>query len=255
MSPVRIQAKPRAGTAGYKPGPPGKAFGFGGVNVQPPVAKPVAGPGEVAFAATNPAISVRCKLGAESATPAGGVGGWNSVDRPGREAGIEWAGLPAATLTIPILLDGLADRRSVESEIAAFYVLGAPLKGSPRGTTPPVLKVAGMVPHRGREWVLTGFDEGAAIWDGTKRIRLWATVTLTAYEPLDVIKITPKKKGTTATRIHVVKRGETLGGIARDLMGAKTATAIAKGIATLKKLNGIRDPKALKVGQRLKVPR
>lgn len=251
----------------------GRALGRGGVLVIP--TKPTAlhqqivsalnnrtpgrtpgnpGPGRVAFSSAS--ASLTCRLGAESAKRSGGVGGWSTIDLPGREAGSEWVGLPAVTMTIPLLFDGLAERRSVESQIAALYALGRPVAGSPRGTTPPILRLAGMVPHGGREWVMDSIDEGEAVWDGASRIRLWATVSLTAFEALDVITITARKKGKApATRVYVVRRGDTLGSIARDEMDAKTAKAIAAGVATLKRLNGIRDPKSIRPGQRLKIPR
>lgn len=212
-------------------------------------------PGHVRFTAKRPRATVLCKLGKESATGDGGVGGWITHERPGRPEGIEWGGLPIRTLTIPILLDGLATRRSIEPQRAALDLIGRPPSGSSRGTPPPVLTVEGMVPHGDREWVLTGLDEGEAVWDGRHRIRLWATVTLTEHVALDTIKVTPRKKASPATRTITVKRGQTLGVIARDVMGAKTATAIAKGVATIKKLNGIRDAKSVKPGRKLKVPK
>ncbi len=234
---------------GYAVGTPAPA-----VMVGPPAVKaPTAGPGRVAFATSQ--LTVRCKLGATPAVAAGGVGGWVDVPLPGRTAKVEWAGSPNYTLSIPVLLDGLATRESVEPQIAAFYAIGRPPEGAPRGTLPPIIRVGGMVPHHDREWVLTDFAEGDAVWDGHSRIRLWATVTLAAYRALDVVKVAKKSTAKASTRTYTVKRGETLGKIAKDQMGAKTASAIAKGIATLKSLNGIRDPKSVKAGDKIKVPR
>lgn len=217
------------------------------------VKAPTAPPGMVAFATSI--LTVRCKLGATSAVAAGGVGGWVDVPLPGRTAKVEYAGTPNYTLSIPVLLDGLANRESVEPQIAAFYAIGRPPEGSPRATLPPIIRVGGMVPHGDREWVLTEFAEGEAIWDGHSRIRLWATVSLAAYRALDVVKVQKKSTAKASTRVYTVKRGDTLGSIARDEMGAKTATAIAKGVATIKALNKIRDPKSIKAGQKIKVPR
>jgi len=213
-------------------------------------------PGHVVFVADNPSVTVVCRLGAQSASRSGGVGGWEDVDRPGRHAGTEWTSTPAVKLDVPILLDRLATRQPVESEIAALHLLGEPPANSERGTPPPVVRLGGMVPHDNREWVIEDIAGGDAVWVGMVRVRWWATVTLTAFEPLDVIKITRKKKGKrAATRVYVVKRGDSLGSIARDELDAKTAKAIANGVATLKRLNKLRDPKSIKVGQKLKVPR
>lgn len=216
---------------------------------------PSAAPGHVAFATDRPRITVTCRLGGRSATNAGGVGGWRDVERPGRGAAIEWSGTPALTLVIPVLLDGLADRRSVEAEISRVYELGRPPATAPRGTPPPVVRVGGMVPHGGRPWVLTGIDEGDAVWDDSRRVRWSATLTFTAHEPLDVVRVTPRKASAPATRIHVVRRGESLAGIAVKVMGARSSTEVTRDVVALLKLNGMRDPKALRVGQRLKVPR
>ncbi len=217
-------------------------------------AVPKVGAGEVVFVA--PTVALRCKLGASSATLQGGVGGWEDVPRPGREDGVQWTGTPAVRLDVPILLDGLAQRRSVEGEVAVLMLMGRPADGSPRGTPPPIVRVGGMVPHGGREWVISAVDWGDAVWDGQVRIRQWATITLTVFESLAVAKVKPRKSTQRpATRTITVKRGQTLASIARDELGAKTGTAVAAGVAVLKKLNGIRDPKAIKAGTKLRVPR
>jgi LysM repeat protein len=217
---------------------------------------PSVGPGEVVLVTASPAITLRCKLGAATATAKGGVGGWDTVERPGRAGGVEWTGIPGRTLEIPLLLDGLASRTSVEPEIAALYRMGRPPDGQPRGTPPPTIRVGGMVPHGGLDWVLTELEEGDALWDGRRRIRSWITVTLAELVKLDLVKVTAKKSSSTpATKTHTVARGETLASIARDLMGASSSSEIAAAVRKLKSLNNIRDPKALKVGTRLKVPR
>jgi LysM repeat protein len=247
MSPVAIGRLFPGGLAGARPR----------LGVQIPTGRPVkVRPGEVAFVTERPALILKCKLGATSATADGGVGGWEGVPRPGRENGIEWGSIPGRTLAIPILLDGLVERRPIEDEITALYTMGRPPEGSPRGTTPPVVRVSGMVPHGDREWVITKLDEGEAVWDGRHRIRLWLVVSLGEYQALELVTVTARKStAAPATRRYTVKAGESLGTIARDEMGAKSASAIAKGVAELKKLNGIRDAKAVKAGMKLKVPR
>jgi LysM repeat protein len=209
----------------------------------------------VVFAIRNPPLVLPVKLGAESAKLSGGVGGWEDVERPGRESGTEWGGLPATTLPIPVLFDGLAKRRSIEAEIALLYFMGRPPVGAKRGTPPPVVKLAGMVPHYGRSWVINGIDEGDAIWNGTARIRLWATVTMRLYQPLDVVQVGAVKGSTPATRSYTIKKGDTFARIAKNEMGARTSSAVAKGVAALKKLNKLRSDKDLKPGKKLKIPR
>ena len=221
---------------------------------QPEAVHPTAGPGRVAFATAQPRLLVVCKLGAESATPGGGVGGWQSLELPGRADGIEWGSTPGRTLSIPILLDGLAERRSVEQEIEMLYLMGRPPVGAPRGATPPVVRVGGMVPGTEREWVIANIDEGAELWDGRVRIRINATVSLLEYAPPELVVIRRGAGSAKSSGTYTVRRGDTLASIARDRMGASSASLIAAAVRALKTLNNIRDPKSIRPGRKLKIP-
>lgn len=214
------------------------------------------GAGRVTFWLPGQPLRVTCKLGAESATPGGGVGGWEGLTLPGRDDAIEWGSTPGRTLSIPILIDGLEPRRSIESDIATLYTMGRPADGSPRGSTPPVVKVRGMVRGTDREWVINAIDEGAALWDGMHRVRLFATVNLMEFVPPELVVIRRRSKSGKAQSAgtYTVKRGDTLGSIARDRMGRKTAASIAAGVRELKKLNNVRDAKSIRPGQKLKIP-
>lgn len=247
MSPVAVfQSGP--GRAAGSPVPVGLQVPTGSV--------PRVGAGECVFVTTSPAITLRCRLGRGTAKLKGGVGGWKAVERPGRDDGLEWGSLPSRVLEIPLLLDGFADKRPINAEVNALYAIGRPPPGAPRGTPPPTVRLGGMVPHGDREWVLTDISEDDAVWDGRHRIRLWCTVTLGVPGELDLVKVTAKKANAApATRVYVVRAGDTLGSIARDQMGAKSSSAVAKGVAALKKLNGLRDAKAIRTGTKLKVPR
>lgn len=227
----------------------GDAAGFG--------VRPKAAPGHVAFATASPRLTVVCRLGADSATPGGGVGGWQSLELPGRADGIEWGSTPGRTLSIPILLDGLTERRSVEQDIELLYLMGRPLAGSPRGTLPPVVRIGGMVPGTDREWVIAGIDEGAELWDGHRRIRINATVSLLEYAPPELVVIrrgAGSGKAAKSSGTYTVRRGDTLASIAHARMDANGSREIAAAVRALKELNGIRDPKSIRPGQRLKIP-
>lgn len=227
----------------------------GGVGLLSPGSGERAGPGEVVLRTTRPPLALRVKLGATSAKLSGGVGGWETVDRPGRQDALEWKSLPLRVLEIPLLFDGLARGRTIDTELTVLYAMGRPAANSPRGTPPPTIRLGGMVPHGDRDWVLTDIEAGETIWDGRHRLRAWVTITLTELETLELIKVGAKASSTPTTRTHTVRAGESLGTIARDQMGAKSASAIAKAVAELKRLNGIRDAKSLRPGQRIKVPR
>jgi len=78
-----------------------------------------------------------------------------------------------------------------------------------------------------------------------RALKKWATVQRELDVNLDAITLTPCAAAPGGECIHVVARGETLGLIAR-----KYHTTIA----TLVKLNGLKNPNVLLVGQKLKVP-
>jgi len=233
------------------------ATGFGAQIAE--AVRPTAGPGRVAFSTAQPRLRVVCKLGAESATPGGGVGGWQSLELAGRADAIEFGSTPGRTLSIPILLDGLTELRSVEADIEMLYLMGRPPERSPRGTLPPVVRVGGMVPGTGREWVIGSIDEGKELWDGRQmsRVQIWATVNLLEYALAEVVVIrrsSASGKAAKSSGTYTVRRGDTLASIARDRMGASTATLIAAAVRALKELNKIRDPKSIRPGDTLRIP-
>lgn len=213
-----------------------------------------AGDGLVVFAAESLPLVVTCILGEDNAPLAGGVGGFDDVERPGRRNTIEFGSTPALTMSVPILFDGLAQRLSVEPSIAVLRALGAPPRGSPRGTRPPVVKVAGMVPHGNRRWVITDISEDDAIWSSGKRVRYFATVALTQWLPPDLVVVRSKKK--QRTKQYTVRKGDTLASIAKRQMGAKTPKVLAKAIRELKAANKLRSSAQLKklVGKKIKIP-
>lgn len=212
-----------------------------------------AGPGQVSFASSDPPLSLVCKLGEDAATPSGGAGGWETFDRPGRKQGQEWKGLPLRELSVPVLFDALQTRESVEPEVQTLRQMARP-KDGPRGTLPPVLTLGGMVPHDNLRWVITDLQFGEQVWSGMYRTRVWVTVSLREWEPVDLVVVTAASAPLVAAKTYTIKKGDTLGDIARREMGARTSAEIEFDVAEIKKLNGIRDSKSLKTGQKIKLP-
>jgi nucleoid-associated protein YgaU len=229
-----------AGTAGVKP---------------PKLTMPDVPNGHVAFVSSQPPVTLICKLGASSATRSGGIGGWEAVSRPGLREATRWSGQSLRQLTVPLLFDGLRDRTSVEQQVAALVRLGQPEDDRPRNTRPPVLRVSGMVPHDGIEWVLQDVQFEEATWFGMTRVRQWATATLLEHVPVDLVPLAKKKKAGGQAGTYTVKKGDTLGSIAKDELGARTLPEIERAVRALKELNDIRDPKSIKPGQKLKLPK
>lgn len=120
----------------------------------------------------------------------GGVGGWESLDRPGRGAMTAWGGTPGVSWTLPLSLDGMHDDRDevVERECALLDSWGRPLAGEDR---PPALVVnarVGRAPATAR-WVIQAISWGAQIRNASdERIRQDLELTLLEYVPGRVLK-------------------------------------------------------------------
>ena len=129
----------------------------------------------------------------------------------------------------------------------------------PRGhrKPPPTLKFD-YGPAGGGRWVIEDLTAGNELRnEQLERIRAEFTVTLVELESADVA-LSPAKKhndnannggGKGGLRTYVVKKGDTLPNIAANLLGDYKRW---REIATL---NSIRDPKKIKVGDKLKIPK
>lgn len=213
----------------------------------------------VTFAPVNPPGAPVVALLGDGPFSAAAAGGWAFVGRPRRVAFTEWSGEDPYTLTGPILFDGFEDNRPIDQAIESMRrLLRNPV--GPRAE-PPVLQVRGSaIPQSQRLWVLNAFEQGDVLRrkDGAI-LRAFFTVTLLEYLPGDVIVAgakTPaqaaKAKTTTAhsttARTYTVRKGDTLTSIAAKQLGS------AKRAGELGDLNGVRDSRTLKVGQKLRLP-
>lgn len=192
-----------------------------------------------------------------------GGGGWSVVSREKQVGMTEWTGYEPYTMDIPIVFDGFVEDKSVEGSISSLYwFMRAPV--GPRHE-PAVLTVSGPIPLTSLRWVINNITPSTTADDEIRndhglRVRFTATVTLLEHVPGDVLvahKKSPAKKhkassgrkgNTTRTKTYIVKRGDTLGTIAAHLLHS------ASKWHSIAKLNGIRDPNSVKVGQKLKIP-
>lgn len=116
----------------------------------------------------------------------GGVGGWETLDRPRRTAAAGWVGLPEKTATLPLILDGMEAGgpgvdRSVESAIATLESWGQPHRVTGE---PPILQVVGVAMISPAErWVIQGIEFGAYVrhQNTGQRVQQEVTVTLLRY--------------------------------------------------------------------------
>jgi LysM repeat protein len=201
---------------------------------------------------------VHFQLGDGPAT-ASSDGGWSFVSRPKTTGFTSWEGRLPYVMTIPLMLDGFATDDSVEGEWEALRSIFRNGVGPERQPSP--ISITGAVPLTNLIWVIQSIEPTSELRrpSDTHRTRIAFTLTVMQFIDADVITAVKKspaaaaaarKPGAAApaTRTYVVKKGDTLSKIAASMLGSyKRYTEIAK-------LNGIRDPNKLSVGQRLKIP-
>lgn len=178
-----------------------------------------------------------------------GFGGWAEIDRPRDVSMTEWQGSKPFKLNVPIMFDGLSANVSQEDNIDRLENLGYKLPGQKE---PPIINIGGVVFGKLTfwRWVIQNIDWGDSIRreDGV-RLRQPGVVTLQQYVASDTIRIINAHHSKhKRSRSYTVKKGDTLQKIAAKLLKKSSRW---KDIANL---NNIRDPKKIKVGQRLKVP-
>lgn len=198
-------------------------------------------------------MSLRAIL-SDAPTFTAGVGGWESVTRPGRRPLTVWRGAPETTMTLPLIFDGWANGRSQERAILTLERLGG-LAGR-RDGEPPLLIVRGWPPMAAQRvgsaarWVITGMEWGDAIRrvsDG-HRLRQQVTVTLTLHVEDDRLERL-RSSSRPSYRFIRARRGDTYEKIAARELGR------ARYGARLARLNGRRSPDVrLRAGARVKLP-
>lgn len=191
--------------------------------------------------------------------PAGGVGGWGRRVRPKRPPAVEWEGEPEETLTFSLLFDGYEEGRSVEQDCQRLLRLG---KKRAHLKPPPILELRYGNVGRGQLWVIDSLAWGDELRNRRlQRLRQEVTVTLLRYEEAEVT-LTPTQRhrdrqgsrggssgsGADRNRVYTVKAGDTLSSIAARKLGR------AGRWPEIAKLNKLRDPNHLRVGQRLRLP-
>jgi hypothetical protein len=194
----------------------------------------------------------------------GGVGGWDEIAHPKTASSVEYAGQPLRTLTIEALFDGWQKQASVEEPLRVLDVWGR----IPAGRREPAVLQFLYANLSAYRWVVNGLDLGDQLRrssDG-QRVRQGVTITLLEYRDT-VITVSPAKRATPAPapkgqpgkpssgpkpaasgKTYTVKAGDTLSKIAQAQLGN------ASRWPEISRLNGIRDPKAIKVGQKLRLP-
>lgn len=227
-----------------------------------------ADPQFITLSSAHPPLRVTALRGQTAPAPTGGFGGWQKVARPLRTSLTQWNGSDPFEQQFSLMLDGVRDDSSIEDACDALEQMATPPSS---GAEPPVIRVDGAVLHPEYEWIVSALDwDPSPIWSRRgHRIRQEVTITLTKYIADDVLAQMPaaerkRREATSAaaaaarkagssrqapqSKLYVVKAGDTLSKIAAAVLGSY------KRWHELSDLNGIRDPKAITVGQKLRLP-
>jgi LysM repeat protein len=208
-------------------------------------------------------LAVTALRGQTAPAATGGFGGWNKVARPRRKALTVWGGIEPYQQAFSIIFDGLLGDVSVETGIRTLELMAMP---PATGQEPPLVRVAGAVPRPGLTYVIETLEwDPAPMWSRNGyRVRQEATVHLLEYvRPDRLVQSSGAEKArtkaaATATKVaaggkshkrsYTVRSGDTLSKIAAHQLGDY------KRWPEIAKLNGIRDPKKLRIGQVIKLP-
>lgn len=235
----------------------------------------------------DPPAQVVARLGEERPDVTAGYGGWEEVARPRRSTVTSWAGQPARRLTLPILLDGWATNTPVEHHIRQLERMALPRPGG----EPPTIRFnahGNHLPGKEATWVIDALSWDDALMNAEgERTRQAATLELLEFISDDVIEARTRKSSAQRRRARAnAKSGKGKKKNSRDKRKhagrnrrsvrkpkthtrAITATAFdgedlmaiaARELDDVRRwreiadLNGIRDPRAVKVGQILRMP-
>lgn len=201
-------------------------------------------------------LTVSCQRGEEPPTVTDGYGGWNVLDRPRRKGYTQWDGVAPYRMKIPCLFDGWLNEVSIEDDLKTLGEMASPAASG----EPPVIDVLGAtpLPNVGR-WVIESLDWGSnVIWSEASdnhppyRRRQDVVVNLLQYvHPVSLPRKTPGATGRPHPKKPTwkVKRGDTLRSISAHIYGNQ------KYWRDIQKLNKIKDPKKLKLGSTLRMPK
>lgn len=182
----------------------------------------------------------------------GGTAIWEVVDRPNRTGISVFRGRNPVRVDLPIMFDDFKRGRSVEPKIQMLKDMASP----PGPHVPPTrIKVDGGYPSRYLTWVIESIDWGDMVYynkigTAVVRVRQDAVVHLLQYVAPELVRLKQQqsRNAPNFTR-YKVKKGDTLSKLAAKYYHDRDKwTVIAKA-------NGMRDSKALKEHQMIKIPK
>lgn len=196
---------------------------------------------------TGPGISLTLPLGADSPTIDDVGPTIEEIERPDRKPITHWKAPGTIHMTVPILLDGLADDADQQPILAEILAIAT------TDDEPDTLTATGAIPLSNRQWWLESVAHAEASRNAAGVLTRQA-LTLNLIEPTtaDVLPAAVKPKGGKGRgrSTYTTKKGDTLRSIAAKLYGSSSPAAKLIG-----DLNGIRDTrKELPAGRELRLP-
>lgn len=199
-----------------------------------------------------PRLSIRALMDAEPPQITAGYGGWEEVQRPGRQALVHWTGVAAYRMTLSLVLDGWADARSVEQECHWLEWWAESHRAFSR---PSRIKVEGRaVPKSSLWWAIDELGWGETLRNAVgERQRQRVSLTLVqATDPTGTVKVVYPTLANTASGRTV--RLAPPGGLVALQRLAAHELGKARYWKSIAVLNGIRTPAAVKTGTVLRLP-
>lgn len=199
---------------------------------------------------------LRLRLGPAGAKLTGGVGGLTTEVLPRDVDAVLWTSHPPYGQVLDLMLDGLAEGRSVADDLHELYRIARAQPGEPR---PPTLTLEGNARRKDLEWLVADLDanEDAAVGRESDGALVRIPVTLTLMEdvrPELAVKRAPAKNAKKKGRgkggrggTIVARKGDTLATLAQRHKVKGGARALARA-------NDLKLGARLREGQRLRLP-
>jgi hypothetical protein len=213
----------------------------------------------ISFTSKGPRLSVVMHPGDGAPTVTDGYGSIETITRPLRRGLTRWTGSNPMIVSIPVLLDGYREGRSVEGAIANLEKMAGVNGDEPLDVA--IDCTGDLVPHHDEHtWLLTGIDFGEAVLN-SKGVRLRQALTLQVTAKVTATtekSIAKRNKGSKQhAKSYRVKAGDTLRSIARKVLGDPDRWV------DIRRLNNITDPRIVgkpgkkpgSIGTVLKMPK
>lgn len=176
----------------------------------------------------------------------------SSIDRPRRVTATEWEGRGPRTVEFTLRLDGYPDTPVTEQLLTLSAMAGIPHADRP----PPKVQLRYPAVHPIR-WVIETLERGEEIRRSDLQIvRIDVDVQLREWVTPDLVTSPARRVQSNATasgdgstgRTHTVVAGDTLWALADRYLGSGPRWQ------EIADLNGVRDPRTLQIGTRLRIP-